>query len=583
MPQPVRISVILLLLAGYLSGPLNAQRNYADHSVLASGNWYKIAVNSSGIYRLDLPFLQLLGINTSSLASSDIRVYGNGGSMLPENPEIQIADDLKELAISIEDGGDGIINGSDRILFYAQGPSRWFYDSTGNFFRHEQHLYSRQTYYYLNISPGGKRIQTTIQPIGAATTISEYDDLQYRELDSFNLLSSGKTWLGEEFSDAPGKFLSRNFQIPNRPSPVAGASQIRARLAARAFGNQSSFLLSYGNSGVNIEIPAVAAGPYDQFARSADGFLTFSAEPGIGELSLRFQPGSANSQGWLDWLELRIRRRLEMTDSALFFRDAQNAAPGRILKYEIQNASAGVQVWDLTEWQQPFKIDPVLTGPTASFNIDASRLREFVAFAPSQELRPTPLGRVTNQDLHAIELNDYLIISHESLLEQANRLAAFHTQRSGLRVKVVTAAQVFNEFSSGIPDPVAIRDFVKMQYDRSGGDSTKRAKYLLLFGKGSFDYKDRITGNTNLVPVYETDNSFDPLSTYTSDDFFGFLDDGDNFNGSGIYLLDIGIGRIPAASLQEAKSIVDKIIGYHDPAALGPWRNEFTMVADDED
>jgi len=135
MPQPLRISLILLLLAGCISGPLKAQRNYAHHSVLASGNWYKIAVNSSGIYRLDLPFLQQLGINTSSLASSDIRVYGNGGSMLPENPAIRINDDLQELAISIEDGGDGVINGSDRILFYAQGPTRWWYESSLNFFR----------------------------------------------------------------------------------------------------------------------------------------------------------------------------------------------------------------------------------------------------------------------------------------------------------------------------------------------------------------------------------------------------------------------------------------------------------------
>lgn len=583
MPQPIRISLILLLLAGCISGPLKAQRNYADHSVLASGNWYKIAVKTSGIYRLDLPFLQQLGINTSSLASSDIRVYGNGGSMLPENPAIRVNDDLKELAISIEDGGDGVINGSDRILFYAQGPSRWWYDSSLNSFRHEQNLYSRQSYYYLNIRPGGKRIQAAIQPIGATTTISEYDDLQFQELDTFNLLSSGKIWLGEEFSDAPGKLISRNLSLKARPALVGGQSQARVRLAARAFGNQSSFLMTYGNSGVNIEIPAVAAGPYDQFARSADGVMNFSAEPGISEISLRFQPGSQNAQGWLDWLEIKTRRRLEMTDSALFFRDAQNVGAGRILKYEIQNANAGMQVWDLTDWQQPLRIEPVLTGTTASFNIDASRLREFVAFTPSQELRPMAVGRIANQDLHASELNNYLIITHETLLDQANRLAAFHNQRSGLTVKVVTATQVFNEFSSGIPDPVAIRDFVKMQYDRSAGDSTKRAKYLLLFGKGSFDYKDRISGNTNLVPVYETDNSFDPLSTYTSDDFFGFLDDADNFNGSGIHLLDIGIGRIPAATPEEAKSIIDKIISYHEPASLGPWRNEFTMVADDED
>src|SRR4029078_12519856 len=149
---------------------------------------------------------------------------------------------------------------------------------------------------------------------------------------------------------------------------------------------------------------------------------------------------------------------------------------------------------------------------------------------------------------------------------------------------VVTTDQVFNEFASGIPDPTSIRDFVKMFYDRAGNDSTKRPKYLLLLGDASFDYKDRIHENTNLVPAYESNNSLDPLSTYTSDDFFGFLDDGDDINnGSIINLLDIGIGRIPAKSVGEAKAHIDKIMQYQSSAALGSWRNEMTFVADDED
>jgi len=169
------------------------------------------------------------------------------------------------------------------------------------------------------------------------------------------------------------------------------------------------------------------------------------------------------------------------------------------------------------------------------------------------------------------------------LLAQAQRLAAYHQQRDALRTVVVTSGQVFNEFSSGSPDPVAIRDFTKMFYDRAGSDSTKRPRYLLLFGDGSFDYKDRIKNNTNLVPAYESNVSLDPLGTYTSDDFFGLLDDGDDINGNGTYLLDIGIGRIPAADEASAKQIVDKILAYHTNTGLGPWHNELTFVADDED
>jgi hypothetical protein len=198
-------------------------------------------------------------------------------------------------------------------------------------------------------------------------------------------------------------------------------------------------------------------------------------------------------------------------------------------------------------------------------------------------LVPVAIGKVENQDIHNNASADLLIVTHSSLLAQAQRLSQYHTQKDQLTTIVVTAEQVFNEFSSGTPDPTAVRDFVKMFYDRAGADTAKRPKYLLLFGHGSFDYKKRISDNVNLVPVYESDVSLDPLATYTSDDFFGFLDDGDDIRGTGTYLLDIGIGRIPAANESQARSIVDKIIAYTSAAGFGPWRNEMSFVADDED
>src|SRR5687768_14585760 len=107
---------------------------------------------------------------------------------------------------------------------------------------------------------------------------------------------------------------------------------------------------------------------------------------------------------------------------------------------------------------------------------------------------------------------------------------------------------------------------------------------MLLLGKGSFDYKDRVRNNTNIVPVYESVSSLDPLSGYTSDDFFGFLDDHEDINsGVVVNLLDIGIGRIPAISATEVKNFVEKVEAYHAPQAFGPWRTHLNFVADDED
>ncbi|MBK5270532.1 MAG: type IX secretion system sortase PorU, partial [Bacteroidia bacterium] len=215
---------------------------------------------------------------------------------------------------------------------------------------------------------------------------------------------------------------------------------------------------------------------------------------------------------------------------------------------------------------------------------DCSKLREYAAFNSTKFLIPTVVGKIANQDLHNTSAADLLIVTHSTLLPQAQRLAQLHQQQNGLRALVVTTDQVYNEFGSGSPDPVAIRDFVKMYYDKYGTIAANKPLYLLLFGDASFDYKDRLNNNSNLVPAYENNFSLDPLSTYVSDDFYGFLDDNEDINSSSIAnYLDIGIGRIPAQNIDEAKNFIDKEEAYLNPKSLGPWRNNLTFVADDED
>jgi hypothetical protein len=211
-------------------------------------------------------------------------------------------------------------------------------------------------------------------------------------------------------------------------------------------------------------------------------------------------------------------------------------------------------------------------------------LKEYIAFNPNNALIPVNAGRVQNQDLHNSIVTDYLIVTNPLLLSQVERLAEFHRQKNNLKVTVVTVDKIFNEFSSGSQDPVAIRDFAKMYFDKAASNPNNRPKYLLFFGDASFDYKNRIVNNTNLVPSYQSKIFLDPLSTYTSDDFFGFLDDNEDIN-SGLVtnLLDIGIGRIPAKNLDEAKNYVDKVFAYYAKESFGAWRNNISFIADDED
>ena len=114
-----------------------------------------------------------------------------------------------------------------------------------------------------------------------------------------------------------------------------------------------------------------------------------------------------------------------------------------------------------------------------------------------------------------------------------------------------------------------------------------RPQYLLLMGDASFDPKNRVSsGNRNVILTYESFESFSPLQTYATDDFYGFLDDNEGLNiatTSQSSDLDIAIGRLPVASNDEANALVEKIMDYDDGGHFGDWRNRVTFVADDED
>lgn len=577
----LRKTAISFLLICCLHPVVFGQRTYKPQSVLASGVWYKIAVTSPGIYKIDLPFLQSLGIG-GPVSSAQVRLFGTTGGMLPEDNASARIDDLQEVAILLEDGGDGQLNGSDYISFYTPGPNHWVKDSALKEFRHVKNLYSDQSYYFLTIGGTGRRItaQTDVPP--AAATVTSFSERYFHELDTLNFLASGKEWFGEELSALPGRSLGRSFSLPLSDLVQGSLANIRTSVAARSVNAGSGFTVTFNNQPVqNISVGAISAGQYDLFARQAEAHNPFTISGSGNTLSLNYTPGSFNSQGWINWFELNARRSLNLSNNQLQFRDWNSVQSGAA-EFVLTNVTAGTSVWDVTDVFNPVVMSSTITAGQLRFRNETNRLREYVAF--NGFLSPTAVGRVNNQNLHNTAEADYFIITVPQFRTEAQRLADFHSAKNQLRPVIVTTEEIFNEFSGGIPDPTAIRDFIKMYYDRFRSTWNQKGKYLLLFGKGSFDYKNRIANNTNLVPVYESLSSVDPLSTYTSDDFFGFLDDNEDINSNIIInTVDLGIGRVPAKTVSEAKQFVDKLLDYHAPAAFGPWRNQLNFIADDED
>ena len=559
------------------------QRVYKPHSVLAAGQWYKIEVAADGVYKIDRPFLAALGVN-GSIPSTAVRIYGNSGGMLPEANNRPRIDDLEELALQVEDGGDGLLNGSDYLLFYATGPDKWLKDSVNRRFTHQRNLYSNKAYYYITVGGTGKRIadQPGFTPPGAAVTT--YDERLYHELDTVNLLASGKEWYGEEFSDAPGHTVSYTFPLPISDAVVGQPATLVSSVAARSVNSGSKFVASTNNQVVQqLTVPPVNAVYLDLFGRQVTEAATFTLTQNNPALTYNFVPGSFNAQGWLNWYEVFYRRQLaHIPNQQLAFRDWSSVGNGTAT-FSIANADASMQVWDVTDPFTPVKMNAAITGNQLTFSNEAKTLHEYIGFSTTF-LTPQPVGAVANQDLHYTTPVDYIIITYPLFLPQAQQLAQYHQQQDHLRTLVVTTDQVYNEFSGGLPDPTALRDFVKMYYDRYRSIWPQSPKYLLLFGAASYDYKDRLPNNTNFVPAWESVNSLDPLSTYTTDDFFGFLDDDEDIN-SGLVKndLDMAIGRLPAQNEAEAKNFLDKLQAYGRAASFGPWRNTLTFVADDGD
>ncbi len=575
----------LLILAAASCTNAQAQRSYKANSVLASGNWYKIAVKEAGIYKIDLPFLNSLGVSTTNVSSNSIRLFGNGSAMLPEANNVSRPDDLEENVIMVVDGGDGVLNTGDYILFFSGGADQWLRDSVNKRFIHKKNLYSDSAYYYLSIGGIGKRIQSTTNSLFPNIAITSFNDHLFHELDTINFLSSGKEWYGEEFANTPGHSLTRNFSIdvPNLEpgSPVT----IISDCLGRSIGVASRFDVSISGQVLQqIILPAVTGGIYDLVAQEIKNIAIGNVSQSNLAINYNYVPGSFNSQGWLNWFEIFSRRNLSMTGiNQLLFRD-WNTVGSNVGEFIISGANSTTQVWDITDPSNPMKMQTNLQGTDIKFVNDCSRLREYVSFNSSNFLQPVSRGKITNQDLHGLPPADFIIVTAPSLRSQAQRLGQFHQAKNNLRYAIVTTEEVWNEFSSGIPDPSAIRDFVKMFYDRSKMNSLNQPKYLLLFGRASFDYKNRIGNNTNLVPAYENNNSLEPLATYTADDFFGFLDDNEDINSTIlINQLDIGIGRIPARTIEEAKNYVDKVEAYYSKEGFGPWRNNQLFIADDED
>jgi len=561
-----------------------ALHTYAAHSVLAQGKFIKIKIKESGVYKLTFEDLNAMGINPLN-----VRIFGYGGGVLDQDFMMNKIDDLSESAIWMEKGTDGVFNAGDYILFYAQGINRWTYDATSSMFTHTANTYSDYGYYFVTSDAGtGKKIQdkTTVLPLSPVIhPIEEFVDYQVYEKDLINLANSGKEFYDETFKDVLSVQLPFTF-----PNPILTDSVVvRLNVAVAQQFNVSAFTLNLnGQQPKTLTVPKSSS--YDSYEKAIgkQAVYSFAPQNDTFTFNLSYNKPTTYSIGYLNYLEVNVRRQLKMSGALMPFQNVDNLGTGSFNKYMLSSVGVNTQIWDITD---PVNIGKMVTETVdgkITFVASGNDVNHYVALDPKAiSSFPTPeiVGVVPNQDLHGIAQADMVIITHPDFVVQAETLAQAHRQKDNMTVAIVTTDQVYNEFSSGTPDATAYRWVMKMLYDRalSASNTAGMPKYLLLFGRGSYDNrKIRSDSGDNFILTYQADNSLVTTQSYVTDDYFTFLDDTE---GMQIHsnLMDISVGRFPVTTVQQATDVVNKTIGYMHNTGKGIWKNQLCFMADDGD
>lgn len=564
---------------------IKSNHSYAENSALQSGTWIKVKLDKNGVYKLTNEELANIGISNPA----SVKVFGWGGGMLPEMNNDANYDDLVENTVMID---------NDALYFYAQGPTEWRYDSYKKMFIQREHDYSNYTYFFLT-SDYNSGFDNKIKQADNITEtpdilVNSFIDYRYLEhsLDDItpdtNLLNSGKRWFFDPFNLTTSR--DYNFDIPD----IIAGKDIRANLLLIARASKDSKFRVFCNgsdktmkfSWVNVtEDTAVKAD-------EADSVFVFPNPAGNSNISiqLNYQKSTSTATGFVDYITVNAWRKLKMNGSQLEFRYVpEDDESGKIIEMTLETVNSATLVWETTDPQNVKSMPTVFSGNSLKFKFkNNNNIRSFIAFDKNTGLLSPiskdddnkDVGIVENQNLHGISQQDFIIVSPQIFLKKANELADFHRNIDNLKTLVVTPTEIYNEFSSGTPDAAAIRNFMRMLYHRAGDNENDKPKYLLLFGDGSYDNKTISDENNNLIPTYQTEESLSPTRSATSDDFFGLLDAGE---GAIDGLVDIGIGRFPVSTVEQAEGVLNKIYTYVDTENMGDWRNTICFIGDDED
>jgi len=587
-----RIVTLLLFtgLLGYL--PLSSQDpDFKSTSLLAAGTIHRIAVSKSGVYKLDYNFIKdKIKIDPASISPDRIIIAGNGAGRIPQWSALPRTDDLEQISTLGVGLDDGHFNEGDYILWYAEGPERWQFDTINRVYNMDKNIYDNANHYYVIIN-GPQRTKMVTETNGSiadyVSTTSQF--YQRLEDEKVNLLGryrppgSGQKWYGDEMSVLNQLNYTNRFDFTDFVATdtfrFTARCAVRNEFATRYYVNFDAHEFSRNVGGLGNGL-----GNFES-AYANDGVLSGTFVPGNSFSKILIRYPSANgsdSRAWVDFLQVNGWKNNIYHDGVqLLVTDPSSHFKGNP-QYQVQHLPSNAMVWNISDPFHP-ALQEITIGEPALFistrpvgSIPAS----FICFNVGTDLfTPTYETSIENQNVHNLQRADLIIVYHPDFKDAALTLAEHRQDHDHLIVKAIPADAIYDEFGGGSHDPSAIRDFARMVHGRDPS-----FRYLLLMGDATYDFLNHSPDvpYQNFIPAFETEESLDPIRSFPSDDFYALLDkiEGNTLIGA----LDIAVGRFPVSTPGEAMDIVNKIIYYDsNPVTLGDWRNRIMITADDED
>ncbi|GAB5519223.1 MAG: type IX secretion system sortase PorU [Rhodothermales bacterium] len=569
-------------------------------SALARGTVFKLPVVDEGMYRIDRAFLAALpGMNPDAVDPARVQVFGNGGTPLPALNSADRYGDIAENPVIVQGGGDGSFGENDAVWFYGASTQNWTYNADQSRWDHIKHPIADTNYYFIRIGEAvAKTVETAPFPNWTdAPTQATAPGRFVLDLDEFlwsREHGSGHTWVSQVLNSTQ---RSRNlFSGQALPGFDGGTADYRIRVGIQS--NPRS-QLNFTSGGVrlheeraerlinslDIDEP-IASTSIAEFQQVVSGTtINLTAELPIG---------AGSPQAAIDWAQVLYTQQLRAESGVLRFVFPPDADR---VTFDLTGFSALPTVLDITEPDAIRALEVQAQG--ATYRVQDARgdgaPREYIAFVSSSvQSASAALARpVEAQNLHGIQAYpDLVIVAPQPFLTYAEQLAE-RRRAQGLEVLVSRFDQIINEFSGGVPDVRAVRDYFKFLYDRAP-DESRALQFGLLFGDGHYDIRginarnnENYEGLSNWIYPYQTIESFDPVSSYTSDDYFGLLDDNEGvwrwtgLSGESFERMDIGIGRLPIQTAGDAEAILNKIERYESVETFGAWRTNYIFSADD--